>query len=63
MAAVDRDADVVVMATHGRTGVRRATMGSVAGAVLRTGSTPVLLVGPHEAHRSADILVAQGNRI
>lgn len=60
-AAVDRDADVVVMATHGRTGVRRAVMGSVAGAVLRTGSTPVVLVGPHESHRAAHILVAQGN--
>jgi hypothetical protein len=35
----------------------------VAGAVLRTGSTPVLLVGPHESHRSAHLLVAQGNRI
>lgn len=62
MAAVDRHADLVVMATHGRTGVRRAAMGSVAGAVLRGGSTPLLLVGPHEAHRSADLLVAQGSR-
>jgi len=53
LAAVDREADVVVMATHGRTGMRRAVLGSVAGPVLRRGSTPVLLVGPHESHLSA----------
>jgi hypothetical protein len=34
------------MATHGRTGIRRAVLGSVAGAVLTTGSVPVLLVSP-----------------
>ena len=63
MASIDRRADVVVMATHGRTGVRRAVLGSVAGAVLRTGSTPVLLVGPRESHRFADVLVGQGMAI
>src|SRR5204863_5828422 len=36
-------ADLVVMATHGRTGIRRAVLGSVAGAVLTPGSVPVLL--------------------
>jgi nucleotide-binding universal stress UspA family protein len=44
MATTDGGGDVVVMATHGRTGVRRSAMGSVAGAVVRTGSVPVLLV-------------------
>ena len=63
MAAIDRTADVVVMATHGRTGFRRAVLGSVAGAVLRTGSTPVLLVGPHESHRDATVLVGQRQAI
>jgi len=61
-AAVDRDADVVVMASHGRTGVLRAVIGSVAGAVLRKGSTPVLLVGPHESHQPIETLVAQSSR-
>jgi nucleotide-binding universal stress UspA family protein len=42
----DRTADLVVMSTHGRTGVGRALMGSVAGEVLRSGRTPVMLVGP-----------------
>ena len=46
MAEIERDADLVVMATHGRTGIRRAVLGSVAGAVLITGSVPVLLVSP-----------------
>jgi nucleotide-binding universal stress UspA family protein len=53
---------VVVMATHGRTGFRRAVLGSVAGAVLREGSTPVLLVGPNEAHRSANLVSAEESR-
>jgi nucleotide-binding universal stress UspA family protein len=46
MAEIVRGADLVVMATHGRTGIRRAVLGSVAGAVLTTGSVPVLLVSP-----------------
>ena len=46
IAEADRAIDLVVMATHGRTGLGRALMGSVAGAVLRTGHTPVLLVPP-----------------
>jgi nucleotide-binding universal stress UspA family protein len=36
-------ADLVVMATHGRTGLGRAAMGSVADHVLRKGRAPVLL--------------------
>jgi nucleotide-binding universal stress UspA family protein len=46
LAAADRSADLVVMATHGRTGLRRAVLGSVAGEVVRSGATPVLLVHP-----------------
>jgi nucleotide-binding universal stress UspA family protein len=45
-AAIEEAADVIVMAMHGRTGIERAVLGSVAGTVLRTGSTPVLLVHP-----------------
>jgi nucleotide-binding universal stress UspA family protein len=37
------EAALVVMATHGRTGLRRAVMGSVADEVIRKGSVPVLL--------------------
>jgi nucleotide-binding universal stress UspA family protein len=55
VAVVDRSAELVVMATHGRTGLSRAVLGSVAGAVLRTGSMPVLLVRPpHAAQEGAE---------
>jgi nucleotide-binding universal stress UspA family protein len=39
-------AAVVVMATHGRTGLLRSMLGSVAGAVVHCGNTPVVLVHP-----------------
>jgi nucleotide-binding universal stress UspA family protein len=60
IAEVDRGADLVVMATHGRTGLRRAVLGSVAGAVLRTGSAPVLLVSPPAVAPSAPNLGVLG---
>lgn len=40
--------DAIVMATHGRTGVARAMLGSVADRVVRSGVAPVLLVRPNE---------------
>ena len=46
MAALDKHADLIVMATHGRTGIKRAVLGSVAGTILRTVATPVVLVHP-----------------
>jgi nucleotide-binding universal stress UspA family protein len=46
MAALDKHADLIVMATHGRTRIKRAVLGSVAGTVLRTVATPVVLVHP-----------------
>lgn len=39
-------ADLIVMATHGRTGLTHALMGSVAERVVRTAACPVLTVGP-----------------
>jgi nucleotide-binding universal stress UspA family protein len=45
-AAEACDATLVVMATHGRTGVARAVLGSVALDVLRRGSRPVFVVRP-----------------
>lgn len=38
-----RNADLIVMGTHGRTGLDRALMGSVAEAVIRRSETPVLV--------------------
>lgn len=42
--AWDRHADLIVMGTHGRSGVRRAVMGSVAEAVNRGATCPVMTV-------------------
>lgn len=48
-AASAERADVIVMATHGRGGLGRAVLGSVADHVVRHASCPVLLVRPpHE---------------
>ena len=43
----DLHADLIVMATHGRRGVSRALLGSIAEAVVRTAPCPVLTVRPH----------------
>jgi len=42
--ADDRDIDLIVMGTHGRSGVAHMVMGSVAENVVRTASCPVLTV-------------------
>lgn len=46
--AKDVGADLVVMTSHGRTGLSRAWLGSVADAVLRQSAIPVLLLRPTE---------------
>ncbi len=45
-AAADWDPALVVMATHARTGMKRALLGSVAGEVLQRAGAPVLLLRP-----------------
>jgi nucleotide-binding universal stress UspA family protein len=42
--ARDEDVELIVMGTHGRTGVMRALLGSVAEEVLRHATCPVLTV-------------------
>jgi nucleotide-binding universal stress UspA family protein len=42
--AADNDVDLVVMATHGRTGLNRFLIGSVTEKVLRSAEQPVLVV-------------------
>ncbi|MEP6860338.1 MAG: universal stress protein [Deltaproteobacteria bacterium] len=42
------DADLIVMGTHGRRGLRRMLLGSVAETVVRTAPCPVLLVRAEE---------------
>jgi nucleotide-binding universal stress UspA family protein len=49
IAAADWHADLIVMGTHGRRGLQRLILGSVAERVLRSTTLPVLLV-PLRAH-------------
>jgi nucleotide-binding universal stress UspA family protein len=48
-AARDLEADLVVMATHGRKGVRRVVLGSVTEAVLHATPCPLLTIPPFAA--------------
>ncbi|HHT9152438.1 MAG TPA: universal stress protein [Candidatus Hypogeohydataceae bacterium YC40] len=43
-AARDKEVDIIVMGTHGRTGIAHAVMGSVAENVVRHAPCPVLIV-------------------
>lgn len=55
-AAIDYGADLVIMSTHGRTGLSHLLMGSVAEQVIRTARCPVLVVrdcGQVHVHRPA----------
>jgi len=42
--AEDNDIDLIVIGSHGRSGVRRALLGSVTERVLRSTTVPVLVV-------------------
>ncbi len=44
--AHDEDVDIIVMSTHGRSGISKMVMGSVAEKVMLTTKRPVLLVKP-----------------
>jgi nucleotide-binding universal stress UspA family protein len=48
-AASATKADLIVMSTHGRSGLGRLLLGSVAESVLRGTWTPILLLRPHGA--------------
>jgi nucleotide-binding universal stress UspA family protein len=55
-------ADLVVMSTHGRGGLRRSVFGSIADQLIRRADVPVVLIPPHcdvswEARRPSQILV------
>lgn len=46
--AEESDVDLIVMGTHGRTGLKRVLLGSVAESVLRRTGVPVMMVPPGE---------------
>jgi nucleotide-binding universal stress UspA family protein len=48
-AARVRNADLIAMSSHGRSGLGRLILGSVAEAVLRSTDTPILLLRSHGA--------------
>lgn len=43
--------DFAVLGTHGRTGIRKLAMGSIAEEIFRRARCPVLSVGPHVSHK------------
>jgi nucleotide-binding universal stress UspA family protein len=47
--AKDWGADLIIMGTHGRTGLRHVLLGSVAERVVRRAPCPVLTVRPHDS--------------
>ncbi len=46
--AADEEFDVIIMATHGRTGFAHMVLGSIAESVVRYSSVPVMTVKPEE---------------
>ena len=57
----DEACDLVVMGTHGRTGLGRLLMGSVAEQIIRKASCPVLTVKTPLAARSLNLETAAAN--
>jgi universal stress protein A len=51
-AAQELGVDLIVMGTHGRRGVSRALLGSVAETVVRTAPCPVLTIRPRDQKKS-----------
>jgi nucleotide-binding universal stress UspA family protein len=51
--AETRRVDLIVLATHGRTGIKRVLIGNVAEKVVRHATCPVLTVKPRAANRKA----------
>jgi nucleotide-binding universal stress UspA family protein len=61
-AARHRHADLIVMASHGRSGVARMVLGSIAESVLRATAVPILLIRAAGAPLDAPVTGAQRAR-
>ena len=63
--ANDNDCDLIVMGTHGRSGIVQVLLGSTAAAVIRSASCPVMTVRDRrdaaEENRSAVVSLTQDN--
>src|SRR5205814_560617 len=55
--AAQCEAALIVMATHGRTGLRRTVVGSVAGQLLEHGKIPLVLVGAAASAAKSELSV------
>jgi len=64
-AAKDCQADLIVMGTHGRKGISRLLLGSVAEHVMRHAPCPVLTIKPHTGTRIQEeaALIAVGTSV
>lgn len=62
-AAADHQVSLIVMATHGRTGLGRAVLGSVAGEVLRTARVPLLLLHAQSAPTPAPLVAVAPHEV
>lgn len=49
--SVENEIDLIVIATHGRTGILRTLLGSVAEKVIRFSKIPVLVITPTESQK------------
>ncbi len=56
--ARDHDIDMIIMGTHGRTGLSHFALGSVAERVVRTSDCPVLVIGPRKQNRNVTLVRA-----
>lgn len=63
LLAILQPGDVVVMTTHGRTGLARWFLGSVAEAVLRRATAPVLIIRPPVASQASPKLAKSLNAL
>jgi nucleotide-binding universal stress UspA family protein len=61
-AAEDHRIDLIVLATHGRTGIKRLIIGNVAERVVRHARCPVLTVKPRAAARNLQASPAKAAR-
>jgi nucleotide-binding universal stress UspA family protein len=52
--AKEQNVDLIVIGTHGRTGLKRVLMGSVAEAVMRRANCPVLTLKEHDQSPAQD---------
>ncbi|HEX9821876.1 MAG TPA: universal stress protein [Methylomirabilota bacterium] len=62
-AARYRGADLIVMSSHGRSGLGRLVLGSVAETVLRATRVPILLIRPGEAPIDTPFMPATAKEI